>query len=132
MKQNVDADSDDDRIYRVIVNGGIRWNSSCDMIERAIKLRDAIELYQTHFRSRGDCDRLSASDCLDAGDWSDLERLLEVLLPLKSASLRLQEDSDTKHALWEQLATFDSLLGEFEKLKERYRYEPSSHIKSCV
>jgi hypothetical protein len=37
-----------------------------------------------------------------------------------------------RHALWEQLATFDSLIGEFEKLKERYRYEPSSHIKSCV
>ena len=132
MKRNVDPDSDDDRIYRVIVNGGIRWNSSCDMIERAIKLRDAIELYQTHFRSLSDCDRLSASDCLDAGDWSELERLLEVLVPLERASLRLQEDNDMRHALWEQLATFDSLLGEFEKLKERYRYEPSSHIKSCV
>jgi hypothetical protein len=113
MKQNVDADSDDDRIYRVIVNGGI----SCDMIERAIKLRDAIKLYQTHFRSLSDYDRLSASDCLDAGDWSELERLLEVFLPLKGASLRLQEDNDTKNALWEQLATFDSLLGEFEKLQ---------------
>lgn len=132
MKQNVDADSDDDRIYRVIVNGGIRWNSSCDTVERAIKLRDAIELYQTHFRCLSDSDRLSASDCLDAKDWSELERLLEVLLPLKSASLRLQEDNDTKHALWEQLATFDGLLGEFEKLKERYSYEPSSHIKSCA
>jgi hypothetical protein len=132
MKQNVDADSDDDRIYGVIVNGGIRWNSSFDLIERAIKLRDAIELYQTHFRSLSDYDRLSASDCLDAGDWSELERLLGVPLPLKGASLRLQEDNDTKHALWEQLATFDSLLGEFEKLKERYRYEPSSHIELCV
>jgi len=99
MKQNFDADSDDDRIYRVIVNSGIRWNSSYDMIERAMKLRDAIELYQTHFRSIGDCDRLPPSDCLDAEDWSELERLLEVLLPLKNASLRLQEDNDAKHAL---------------------------------
>ncbi|KAI7720022.1 hypothetical protein KC353_g2500 [Hortaea werneckii] len=89
MKQNVDPDSDDGRIYRVIVNGGISWNSSCDMIERALKLRDAIELYQTHFRSLGDCDRLPASDCLDAGDWSQLQQLLQVLFPLKSASLRL-------------------------------------------
>lgn len=61
-----------------------------------------------------------------------MDRLLEVLVLLKRASLRLQEDIDMRHALWEQLATFDSLLGEFEKLKERYRYEPSSHIKSCV
>ncbi|KAI7202368.1 hypothetical protein KC316_g1838 [Hortaea werneckii] len=60
------------------------------------------------------------------------QQLLEVLIPVKSASLRLREDNDTKHALWEQLATFDSLLREFEQLKEKYRYEPRSHIKSCV
>lgn len=131
MKQNVEADSDDDRIYRVIVHGGIRWNSSCNMIQRAIKLRDAIELYQTHFRSLGDCDRLSASDCLYGGDWLELERLLQVLLPLRSASLRLQADNDAKHALWEQLATFDSLSSGFEQLKERYKYEPSSHQSMC-
>ena len=49
MKQHVDADSDDGRVYQVIVNGGIRWHSSCDMIEHTMKLRDAVELYQTHF-----------------------------------------------------------------------------------
>jgi hypothetical protein len=65
------------------------------MIERATKLRDTIEVYQTHFRSLSDCDRLPASDCLDVGDRSELERLLEVLLPLKSASLSLQKDNDT-------------------------------------
>ena len=45
MKQNVDADADadDGRIYRVIVNDGIRWNCSCDMIEGVMKLRDALE-----------------------------------------------------------------------------------------
>jgi hypothetical protein len=31
-----------------------------------------------------------------------------------------------------QLTTFDSLLGEFEKLKKRYKYKPSSHIKLCI
>jgi len=102
------------------------------MIERAVKLRDAIELYQTHFRSLSDCDRLPCSDCLETNDWAELQRLLEVLLPLKSASLRLQEDNDAKHALCEQLAVFDSLLSEFERLKERYRYEPNTHIKACV
>ncbi|KAI7214122.1 hypothetical protein KC343_g1018 [Hortaea werneckii] len=111
MKQNVDPDSDDGRI---------------------LQGDHAIELYQTRFRSLSDCDRLPSSDCLGAEDWSQLERLLEVPLPLKSASLRLQEDNDTKHALWEQLATFDSLLSEFEQLKERYRFEPKSHIKTCV
>lgn len=97
-----------------------------------MKLRDALELYQTYFRPLNDTDRLSFSDYLDAGDWSGLERLLEVLSPLKHASLRLQAGNNAKHALWEQLATFDNLLGKFERLKERYIYEPSSHIKACI
>lgn len=44
----------------------------------------------------------------------------------------MQEDNDSRHTLWEQLAVFDSLLSEFERLKERYRYEPNTHIKACV
>jgi hypothetical protein len=38
-------DSDVMKIYRVVVNGGIRWNSTYLMIERAMKLKDAIHLY---------------------------------------------------------------------------------------
>ena len=34
-----------EQIYRVVINGGIRWNSTYLMIERAIKLKDAIYLY---------------------------------------------------------------------------------------
>jgi len=33
------------RLFELIVNGGIRWNSTYDMLERAFKLKDAIELY---------------------------------------------------------------------------------------
>ena len=30
--------------YKIVINGGIRWNSTHDMIERALQLKDAIEL----------------------------------------------------------------------------------------
>jgi hypothetical protein len=36
------------RILRLVTNGGIRWNSTYLMIERAIHLRDALTLYQSH------------------------------------------------------------------------------------
>jgi hypothetical protein len=36
------------RILRLVINGGIRWNSTYLMIERAIHLRDALMLYQSH------------------------------------------------------------------------------------
>lgn len=44
-KLQKEADPEMKRIYQLTVNGGIRWNSTCDMIERAFKLKDAIELY---------------------------------------------------------------------------------------
>jgi hypothetical protein len=36
------------RILRLVTNRGIRWNSTYLMIERAIHLRDALTLYQSH------------------------------------------------------------------------------------
>jgi hypothetical protein len=36
------------KIYRLVTNGGIRWNSTYLMIARAIQLKDALMLYQTH------------------------------------------------------------------------------------
>ena len=31
-------------VYKLVTNGGIRWNSTYDMIERSLKLKDALEL----------------------------------------------------------------------------------------
>lgn len=36
----------DSRIYQFVANGGIRWNSDLDMIERARMLKDVLQLYQ--------------------------------------------------------------------------------------
>jgi hypothetical protein len=36
------------KILRLVRNGGIRWNSTYLMIERAMHLRDALTLYQSH------------------------------------------------------------------------------------
>lgn len=38
MKENIKPDSDNGRIYRAIVNGGVIWASSCDMIQSAMKI----------------------------------------------------------------------------------------------
>lgn len=34
----------DSRIYQLVANGGVRWNSDLEMIERALKLKDALQL----------------------------------------------------------------------------------------
>jgi hypothetical protein len=49
-----EANPDYKRLYELVTNGGIRWNSTCDMLERAFKLKDAIELYQQEYKNDSD------------------------------------------------------------------------------
>jgi len=76
-----------------------------DFLASSLFRGDAIELYQSHYRALGTSDRLPVADCLNTDDWQELGQLLEVLGPLKSASLRLQAAGSATNALWEQLAT---------------------------
>lgn len=120
----------DMRLYRVILNGGIRWNSTCEMIERAIQVRDALQLYQEHFRS-DEIDRLDAEDCLSVEDWHELTELLQLLKPLKEMSLKVQAVAidGNNGALWQSLSVLDWLLSTLEDLKKTL---PRSHLKACV
>ena len=51
------------KIYRVVMNGGIRWNSTYLMIERAMLLKDALYLYQDDYHSE-----TNAADYLTSKD----------------------------------------------------------------
>lgn len=53
----------DARLYRVIASGVVRWNSACEMVERAFQVKDALHMYREHFRS-SPTDRLDNRDCL--------------------------------------------------------------------
>ena len=59
------------------------------MIERALQLRDALQLYPDHYSS-DDADPLDEEDRLSADDWVELSELKELLQPLKDASMRCQ------------------------------------------
>ncbi|TKA70942.1 hypothetical protein B0A55_10806 [Friedmanniomyces simplex] len=59
-------------VYKLVVNGGIRWNSTYDMIARALKLKDALELYQYAFRH--DADNPIDKDELTPDDWLELRQ----------------------------------------------------------
>lgn len=120
----------DSRIYQLVANGGIRWNSDLEMIERALKLRDALQLYQDHY-SIDEADTLEQEDCLSADDWIELTELKELLQPIKDASVRCQTvPVDGCHgALWQTLSTTEWLLAKFEGLK---RQPLSQYFLACV
>ena len=58
-----EGESPTQRILRLVNNGGIQWNSTYLMIERAIHLHDALSLYQSHEE-----DNIAKSDLLTRED----------------------------------------------------------------
>lgn len=122
----------DTTIYRVVIDGGIRWNSACDMIERALKVKDALQLYQEHFRDEV-ADRLDSRDCLSAEDWQELTELLQLLKPLQQMSLRVQASGKdgVNGALWQSLAVLEWLLSKLENLKKSQAL-PNQHFRACI
>jgi hypothetical protein len=119
-------------VYKLVTNGGVRWNSTFDMIERALKLKDALELYQSHYRY--DPVNPTSEDALTPGDWMELARLRELLKPFKTASTDIQGNGARggQGALWQNLSAIDYLMTHLERQKDLLRHQPASHFKACV
>lgn len=121
------------RLFELVINGGIRWNSTYDMIERAFKLKDALELYQQAMRD-DDEDPLEA-DCLSNDDWHELKLVMDLLKPLKQQSFFVQADggSEVTHgSLHEAFTSIDYLLTKLEEAKRQHHYAPHGHFKASI
>lgn len=116
----------DERIFELVINGGVRWNSDHDMIERAWKLRDALELYQQHFK-----DDL-ADDYLANDDWLELKEIMDLLAPVKRASKVVQSNGDFYGSLWQTMTSMEWLLAELEEKKAMHESRPNTHLKACI
>ena len=127
-----EAAPDVERLYSLVLDRGIKWNSTCDMLERAFKLKDAIELYQSHFKS--DNDEPLDNDVLSPNDWLELRELLDLLLPLKAVSLTLQSDGKdcNNGCLWQSLPAIDYLMTKLEALKTSHMHLPNTHFKAAI
>jgi hypothetical protein len=123
---------DAERLYSLVAGRGVKWNSTCDMLERAFKLKDAIELYQQAFR--GDTDEPLEDDVLKPDDWLELRELLDLLLPLRVVSMTLQSDGKdcNNGSLWQSLTAIDYLMTKLEGLKAKHTYLPNSHFKASI
>jgi hypothetical protein len=112
------------KIYRVVVNGGVRWNSTYLMIERAMRLKDAIHLYQDDHHAS--CD---PADYLTSEDWHELADLKDLLLPIYNASMKVQSH-DT--SLYEVLTSMDFILTHLEAAKQKVTSTDAAYFKACV
>ncbi|KAJ6437067.1 transposase-like protein [Purpureocillium lavendulum] len=100
----------DDAIFtlEIVVDGKTRWNSIYLMIERALELRSALELYQSR-----------------PSPFYILTKTME-----GNASTSGAEGGHG--AVWETLKTMDYLFVKFRQAAEETRFEDASHFKSGI
>ncbi|KAJ6436371.1 transposase-like protein [Purpureocillium lavendulum] len=104
-------------------DGGIRWNATYYMIERALKCRPAIDLYQAQWKPPDKNDK-HKNDFLTEADWHELELFYRLLQPFERLTKRLQcrADGDGNEggqgSVWQVLYAMDFLLTKLESVKE--------------
>jgi hypothetical protein len=89
------------------------------MIERAVKLKDALTLYQGDAESN-----IHKDDLLTKDDWYELCQFRELLEPIHEVSMHVQSVGTTAGALHNTLTSMDYLL---HHLEER-RSQPGSRL----
>lgn len=122
--QAYNGDSIENLYTRVLVDGGVRWNSAYAMIERALKLRHAIDLFFLHYTHNGDGYDIS-QDTITPQDWIDLEQFFNILKPFKDLTKRMEGRANkaglegSHGSLYEILESLDVL---FKKLQEAGKF----------
>lgn len=106
---------------KLIADGGVRWNSTYLMIERALKVESALDYYCKHWQQPpSDSEYDLSQDFLTIDDWRELRRFAELLKPFEKTTLRLEGVANkagkegSYGAVWEVIPAFDYC---FEKLK---------------
>ena len=129
--KQAEADYEAEKLYEAAVDGGIRWNSTEFMIERALKLRNAVDLY-VFDQLQTDNKSTLRDDVLKPTDWADLSQFLEVLQPFKFATKRLEGNASigSHGVLWEVIITIDFLLEKLEGYRARLQLQDTEDTVS--
>jgi hypothetical protein len=109
--------------YKLINDGGVRWNSTYSMLKRALKLRDAIDLYYKRYKKSTDIDEYNLlDDELTEEDWVMIRQFVDLLRPFKKMTKHLEGNANkagcegSKGAVWEVLESMDFLNSRLESL----------------
>ena len=128
--------SDKKEVYELIKDVETRWNSFYYSAERACYLRTAIDelLIEEDTEWRQYCARCEQanrpikrrrppilSDMLSTDDWAVITRYVQILKPLKDATVALEGHIGGRFgAVWRVLPQYEKVLQHFESLIEQY------------
>lgn len=117
------------KTWKLVLDGGIRWNATYAMIRRALELKQALKEYIIKLKVSKDALDLEvgAEDYLTDEEWESLAIIRDQLEPLFRMTKSLEGNADLQDgackashgALWEILPGFDSILAHFEQLETR-------------
>jgi len=109
-RMRVTRTSDGKLFVGVLLNdGGIRWNSTFYMVERALKCRPAIDQYQAQWKPPDKNDK-HKDDFLTEADWHELELFYKLLQPFERLTKRLQSRADGEgNGGWSRLGVASTL-----------------------
>lgn len=124
----VQGDSEFEQLM-VVADNVTRWNSTYNMIECAMKVKDPIDL----FTARNFNDNL-AQDQLTRDDWDQLTRILALLKPFHELTLRMESRARDGNcgSIWEILPSMEILLHHLEAAKQEYEHSGYNHITTCI
>lgn len=108
-----------------IVGNTTRWGSDYNSLAWALGRREALDEYlltelELSNRSNTDNTKLTADDGLNGEDWLVIQDIMNILSPLKEATLRF-EQAKSNGCLADILPTLEELLTIFETAKTVYK-----------
>lgn len=125
-----DLDNESMKDLMVVCDNDTRWNSACNMIERALQLRHRIDAFcavnQRSIKRREDSvdddDGSVRRDTLTPGDWDTLKELFDLTKPFRDFTARMEgrATTGTYGALWEVLPAIHKIVEEYERHAAHY------------
>lgn len=121
----------------LIKDGGVRWNSTCMMLQRAKQLRRAIELFQKDNDEPDedeDCGYSVSKDRITRDDWDEIDRFLDLLEPILMVTKELEGNPgiSTYGSLWAVFPSLNILSVSLQEAIDDVKAEPESYYKSGV
>jgi len=93
---------------RLLLDTPTRWNSTCDMLARSLKLKRAFNMYvQDEQKLRGNCS-------IDEDEWQTMKNVIELLEPLKMATNLASTTSEISISL--ALPLFEALSSDLDTI----------------
>jgi hypothetical protein len=100
----------------VILDNSTRWNSTYLSLQRALQLRNRIDVYCFEYREN------LYEDTLSDGEWHQIREIVKGLHPFYEVTQQLQSNAQhSRHgAIWEAIPALSVLLEQMEQGVQRY------------